>query len=264
LEIYLVTLIPDKFYKYRTLSAGNMERVERTVLHSEVYFAPASTFNDPFDLRAVFDFEATPDQQRADFLRLSRQFAPHLSEAQHQTAANEVMANALSPQQISFTTNAFQALYNRMMAIAVGVYCVSTKCDDVLMWAHYADSHTGVCLEFDGLSDLMGRAHPINYVADRPSISPYRDSHLTMMERALLTKAEQWRYEFEWRLLREEGPAVVRFEPANLTGIIIGALAPVGTVEKIRTWSRERHVPIRLSRAMVDHKQFQLNIVPLS
>jgi hypothetical protein len=33
---------------------------------------------------------------------------------------------------------------------SVGIYCVSTNYDDVLMWSHYADSHKGICLEFDG------------------------------------------------------------------------------------------------------------------
>jgi hypothetical protein len=32
------------------------------------------------------------------------------------------------------------------------VYCLSEVCDSSLMWAHYADSHQGVCLEFDALA----------------------------------------------------------------------------------------------------------------
>jgi hypothetical protein len=255
--------IPEKFYKYRPFSDDAIRWIERIVLHNEIYFAPALTFNDPFDVRAVFDFEAAPDHQRADFLRMSRKYEPYITEAQHQAAADRVVREALSPENIAFSTATFQFMHNRLMTAEMGVYCVSTKCDDVLMWAHYADSHKGVCLEFDGLSDLMAPAQQVVYLPDRPSINPYRDSPAVMMERSFLTKAEQWAYESEWRLLRSEGPGKVGFNAASLTGIIIGALAPARVVEKVSEWCQHRDAPITLSRAAVDPRKFKLNITPV-
>jgi hypothetical protein len=241
-----------------------MRWVERTVLHNEIYFPPASSFNDPFDLRAVFSFDAPPEQQRADFLRSSRMFAPHLSNAEHEADADRVMREALNPENISVTTSVFQLMHNRLMTSAVGVYCVSERCDDVLMWAHYADSHKGVCLEFDGYSSLMAQAQQVDYVEMRPSINPYlSDDPVATMEKAFLTKAEQWKYEGEWRLIRTEGPGEIQFPPDNLTGIIIGASAPTSLVETVKTWCRQRGAPTALRRAVVDARKFQLNIVPV-
>ena len=241
-----------------------MKWVEKTILHNEIYLAPASSFNDPFDLRAVFSFDALPERQRADFLRSSRNFAPHLSEAEHEAEADRVMREALSPENISVTTGAFQLLHNRLMTSAVGIYCVSTTCDDVLMWAHYADSHRGICLEFDGFGSLMAEAQQVEYVQTRPSINPYlSDDPVAMMEKAFLTKAEQWKYEAEWRLIRTDGPGPIQFQPANLTGVIIGASAPTSLVETVKAWCRQRDAPASLSRAVVDPQKFQLNIVPV-
>ena len=150
------------------------------------------------------------------------------------------------------------------MTNAVGVYCVAERCDDVLMWAHYADSHKGICLEFDGYSSLMAEAQQVNYVKIRPSINPYlSDDHVVMMEKALLTKAEQWKYEAEWRLIRTEGPGAVPFQPAHLTGIIIGTSAPTSLVEAAKGWCQQRDTATTLHRAVVDSKKFQLNIVPV-
>jgi len=253
--------IPEKFYKYRSLDGQALEWVERTVLHDEIYLAPAESFNDPFDLRAVFDFEADPAIQRADFIRKSRHFEPHLSECEHNAAADPVMADALDPANIASTTMLFQFMHNQMMRSAVGIYCVSTVPDNILMWSHYASHHRGICLEFDGLSALMAHAQQVRYVAERPAINPYVGEPERMMECALLTKAKQWGYEAEWRIISQGGPGALRFDPAELTGIIIGASAPQTTVDTVRKWCAQRSLPLRITRAQVDARTFRLNLV---
>ncbi|MDB5764565.1 MAG: hypothetical protein JWQ21_3560, partial [Herminiimonas sp.] len=95
-------------------------------------------------------------------------------------------------------------------------------------------------------------------------INPHDDSHEVMMNKALLTKSEQWSYESEWRLCRYDGgPGVVQFRPANLTGIIIGALASPSTADTVMTWVRQRSVPVNLYRASVSPKNFELHIAPI-
>lgn len=59
---------PAKFYKYRSMAdPGVIRWVERIVLHNEVYFAAAKTFNDPFDLRPVFSLAALKAQRLKDY-----------------------------------------------------------------------------------------------------------------------------------------------------------------------------------------------------
>ncbi|RYG99389.1 MAG: DUF2971 domain-containing protein [Alphaproteobacteria bacterium] len=257
----MMDLIPEKFYKYRSLDGEALKRVERTVLHDELYFGTAESFNDPFDLRAVFDFEADPAIQRADFIRRSHDFEPHLSERERNAAADRVMANALDPANIATTTMMFQFMHNRMIRSSVGIYCVSTVPDDILMWSHYASDHRGICLEFDGLGALMAQAQRVRYVLERPSINPYAGEPERRMECALLTKAKPWEYEAEWRIVSEDGPGPVRFGPAELTGIIIGAAAPQATVDTVRKWCAQRSLPLRIMRAQVDARSFKLNLL---
>lgn len=88
---------PAKFYKYRSMSGEAFRRTESIVLNSEIYFSAAAGFNDPFDLRPSFSFIATPDEQRQDYIRMSRKFQPHLSESEHQAEADRVMARYLYP-----------------------------------------------------------------------------------------------------------------------------------------------------------------------
>jgi hypothetical protein len=257
----MTDLIPEKFYKYRSLDGEALQWVERTVLHDELYLGTAESFNDPFDLRAVFDFEADPAIQRADFIRRSHDFQPHLSERERSAAADRVIADVLDPANIATTAKAFQFMHNRMMRSAVGIYCVSTVPDDILMWSHYASHHRGICLEFDGLGALMAQAQQVRYVMGRPAINPYVDEPEWMMECAFLTKAKQWEYEDEWRIISEGGPGPVRFDPAELTGIIIGASAPQSTVDTVRKWCAQRSLPLQITRMQVDGRTFRLNRV---
>lgn len=256
--------VPAKFYKYRSINGDEGKWAERTVLHNEIYFSPASSFNDPFDLRPAFSLQSTPDRQREDFLRMSRKFEPHLTEDERVAEADRVMATSMSAVDIGGTTAVIQFIHSQFMSTNVGVFCVSTKPDDILMWSHYADSHRGICIEFDGMLSLMAHAQKVQYSRDRVPINPYEDSQEAMMRKALLSKSEQWSYECEWRLIRYQGgPGVVQFRPANLTGIIIGALASTSTVDTVMTWARQRSIPVSLYQSSVSPKKFELQLASM-
>jgi len=253
--------VPPMFYKYRSMTGESAQWVERTVLQNEIYFAPASSFNDPFDLRPVFSLDANPARQKDDFLRMSKKFEPHLSESERLSEARRVMETSLSAENIEHTTAAIQELHAHYLSTNVGILCVSTKRDDILMWSHYADSHRGVCLEFDGMFAFMAHAQKVMYTHSRIPINPYEDDSNAMMEKALLTKSANWSYESEWRLCRyENGPGVVQFRPQNLTGIIIGALANTATQQKVKEWAKKRVTPIRLYQASTNGRKFELDI----
>ncbi|ODV43420.1 hypothetical protein AWV79_17340 [Cupriavidus sp. UYMMa02A] len=253
--------VPAKFYKYRPMNGNAVARVERIVLHNEIYFAPAATFNDPFDLRPVFSLEASLVRQREDYLRMSRKFQPHLTEEQHQADADRVMATSMNSTNIESTCAGLQAIHNHLITTGAGVFSASTKRDDLLMWAHYADSHKGVCLEFDATSVFMAHAQEVKYSGDRTAINPYTDSKDAMLEKALLTKSDHWSYEFEWRLIRYQGgPGAVQFPPQILTGIIFGALTARSTVELVREWVGKRSIPVTLYQATTNNTRYALDI----
>lgn len=254
--------IPAKFYKYRPMNTSELvQRVEMIVLDNEIFFAPPSSFNDPFDLKPAFSLEAPPERQHEDFLRLSRKYLPHLSDAQHNAKADSVLAKSLNTENIAGTVAIIQALHAQVLT-GVGVFCVSTKHDDILMWSHYADSHRGVCLEFDGMAPLLAHAQQVSYSRKRAPINHYADNNLAMMEKALLTKSELWAYEAEWRLCRLDGPGAVRFRPRNLTGIILGALASRDTLDTVRKWAAQRTNPLTIYRATTSAQDFELLIGP--
>ncbi len=159
---------PIKFYKYRSMDAKSMKWVERTICHNEIFFAPASTFNDPFDLRPVFSLDAPKATQKADYIRLSKKFEPHLGRKERRADVRRVLSTSLRKENIQQTLDAIQQAHAEIITTKVGVLCVSTKRDDILMWSHYGDSHRGICLEFDGLLPFM--AHAQEVAMSRPQL----------------------------------------------------------------------------------------------
>ena len=49
------------------------------------------------------------------------------------------------------------------------IICLSGKWNDKLMWAHYADSHAGMCVEYTFQGNWKGQVIPVTYVANRQS-----------------------------------------------------------------------------------------------
>ncbi len=104
---------------------------------------------------------------------------------------------------------------NDMFAIT----CFSEKSDSILMWSHYANKHTGFCVEYDltkctSLSAKM-LLFPVIYTEERATIpmslinfedpthpkTTDLDKFAPEFVVSLLTKSKIWDYENEWRII---------------------------------------------------------------
>jgi hypothetical protein len=164
-------------------------------------FSPLKDFNDPFEMHPYLDSLGTPEQ---------------IDEMVRELESEDEGFRRLSPKQKKevlddLRTNGLANLRSRMLSDfqSIGILSlVKNNHQDLLMWAHYADSHRGCVLEFDGTHewfrtrqggnphDLMGVIYEVNYSPTRPQVSI-----LALGRNHLLTKAECWGYEKEWRIL---------------------------------------------------------------
>lgn len=85
-----------------------------------------------------------------------------------------------------------------------GVISFTETKKNILMWAHYADSHKGVVVEFDKYhpffnqrsesNNYEGKIHRVRYDRDRPN-------NIKMWYEWFIYKSDEWIYEKEHRLL---------------------------------------------------------------
>lgn len=103
------------------------------------------------------------------------------------------------------------------------IACFSESPDNVLMWSHYANKHTGFCVEYD-FTKIKDRNKllllcPAIYTDTRPSVplslfdmsNPYDiktsidKESIVDIYYALLCKSSYWSYENEWRIICSKG-----------------------------------------------------------
>lgn len=94
------------------------------------------------------------------------------------------------------------------------VLCVSEKNDNVVMWSHYADSHSGVCIRLQCIEEIdntLLMAKPVNYTGSFPVFPLLQEhvKHLTgecpidfaeLLNKIPYVKHKHWGYENEWRV----------------------------------------------------------------
>lgn len=255
---------PSFFYKYRAVPPGSdAERyVLETIRDDTVFFPSPSSFNDIFDCKPVMRAESTDEEFIEFFVSLCINRGMSGPRENLVAEAKKACGDPFRDIRIEGVSIAQQEFLAATLAKA-GVYCVSEKNDDILMWSHYSDNHKGVCLEFDGMSHLMAEAMQVQYSSERPIINRLKENSAEpMMKKALLTKSQHWSYEYEWRIIHQvTGCGVVHFDHSTLTGIIFGAACEQSTINAISTANATRKRPLRLSKAHADNRHFQLNIV---
>ncbi|RQU90473.1 DUF2971 domain-containing protein [Burkholderia cenocepacia] len=119
----------------------------------------------------------------------------------------------------------------------IRVCCFSKRNDNLLLWAHYAENHRGICLEYDIPDEIFKTQFlPISYSESQPIIEqinryPAGDPNagrllMEMKDAVFLTKSEDWKYEEEWRMLRItenlSGKGEKHTIPGNLSAIYFG------------------------------------------
>ena len=95
------------------------------------------------------------------------------------------------------------------------VCCLSSKCDATLMWAHYANSNTGICVEYDFNDQRLKPLYkkmifPVAYSQEPVDLRDLLADEKHQVYQypldaavlcAALNKATAWSYENEWRLV---------------------------------------------------------------
>ena len=115
----------------------------------------------------------------------------------------------------------------RQDSMNLGVFCLTETNDNILMWSHYADGHRGFCIEFERSekNELGGeKCVPVIYPEDNtvPIFKSDALSERKTFSRIATTKAKQWSYEREWRMISKDPGGGLYPVPGRISAIIFG------------------------------------------
>ena len=166
-------------------------------------------FNDPWDCRVHVQVPTdTQGRKRLlDWLTEShRKWYPSVSEPERVRVTEWYMLN---PAKLEEDILRGEPEMYRDICNKYRVYCLSEIQNSPLMWAHYAASHTGICLEYDAQTLPFTRAIKVIYGKSYPA-----HDLVTRGYEPLVTKSADWSYEVEWRLVAlERGFALSSLDP---------------------------------------------------
>lgn len=255
---------PRLLYKYFKYHAPDKNKwTQRIFKNNEIYFAAPKDFNDPFDSVTRFVYPKS-ETERELFLRAwVHRSLPHLPQV---IADQQVRGSIREGDDILHMEKICDELTHEMQQ-SNAVFCMTEKKDNILMWAHYADQHTGFCLEFGTNSPLFSRVRPVIYTRYLPKqdLVEFLTVSVQQLPLYLVTKAEDWAYEKEWRLADPApGPGRRKYPPESLTGVIFGCRMDEENREQIRRWCREREPRPMLYEAKEKRSEFGLDITSIS
>lgn len=241
---------PTHLYRYQRLTAHSLA----SLLNDTVWLSSPTAFNDPFDcaiplsrgkLKESLDYAISEIASRNNIPR--ERIANHDKVIDQDEKAYELLRDSL-----------------KKMMKRIGVLCFSATPSEILMWSHYANNHRGFCIEYDFSEDshLRKIAQPVCYRETIPELSLanlHDGAENNFLDVCIFTKAKQWQYEQEWRVIMSEGERSFQ-APAKTTSIIFGARMP--TEEKVTLFRALRHkesIEFREARLLEDRFAIQFN-----
>jgi len=115
-----------------------------------------------------------------------------------------------------------------------GIFCMTPKPNNLLMWAHYADQHKGACIKFDLLKDVTTFNFPksVDYSDDYYSYNYLREQGKASM--AIWHKSKEWAYEEEFRIVKPTFHGLIEVKPDAVVEVIFGCRCSAADENAIR------------------------------
>lgn len=214
-----------------------------------VRFFQPNEYNDPFEL--------TPEFRLKEELSLpSKNLGIDLSGGKPQFEKYEILESEFSDYKYHLNSN-LVAEVSKLVGCTCFSYSEASIPVNLLMWAHYAESHKGIAIQLKDRSDLIQDMSPVAYRKKRPIINgKYLSESEIIFMRDLYVKSEHWTYESEYRLSRKfedcaevsNGIFVSKIPPSDIERIVLGVNAAKELRGKALEFYKEHKVQVILTR----------------
>lgn len=250
---------PASLYKYYSDTKLNFE----TIKNNSMWYSAPCNFNDIFDCNISIDDEKIFNN------------ALNLFPDKRGVRTGSPMWKKLK-EEINRGLYMLETQFNELRN-TTGISCFSEREDSLLMWAHYANNHRGICVEYNLLNinkELGFTAVPIIYSNDRTcfdSIESYGEKDIwKFFIESLTSKSMEWNYEKEWRIIRDQVACGSQWD-VNKKGALLKMIRPDSIILGCATnLEFEKEImrycddnKIKLYKMKKDQYEYKLNKIPI-
>lgn len=268
-------------YKYRDFTPRSLAILST----QELYFAPPADLNDPLD--GQIDIHSIYSSLRQFMQGLDGEVGLKLGFLVHILNEHKFAPKAADGRTRSLTEAMQEFVRSK------GICSLSTTPNDALLWSHYGGGHTGFCIGFeeselklDGVfisdeveyfstpphrqifldlaSELGDLVHPWDsaFKSDDKATDDFYSKQISRMMRAnLLIKSDLWRYEREYRLIRDEA-GLAKFAPSAVREIVFGLkTSEAARRSVIQTLSDPAWSHVKIRRVYHDSTSFDFMVL---
>lgn len=253
-----------------------------SIEHGKFWFSSPTKFNDPIDcgisLNTTGNTPFFTDILAKGFLEIGK--------ATGTSIKNPLNINSITDSIQQFTSNitsnaeaignelseakADQAAYTNLKEkfASSGILSLSELDDNILMWSHYAQQHKGICIELERNSfNILGMPDhtlPVRYSIKAPIIDArcYRkadnDERNEIENSLVLTKASDWTYEREWRVIKNSCANSTQSLKCKIISITLGLRVEDSTQEHILFLAKK--MGFKVKKATLKANEFGLKI----
>lgn len=248
-------------YKYRPLAGSSSSELnvytKNLLENGDWYFSKPSDFNDPYDTKYEIEKSATEDEIRQYFINIinANEYKKNIDDFVFDEI-NRLISNCKDTEgKINtsyFMGNIPESKYSDNMRIL----CLAQDETNILMWSHYAENHTGICIglktysiynkifiqtqmdqirSFSGI-DFLQPVSEIIYSNTKPNPYNFFTGSYKDIIKFYLTKSIDWEYEKEMRVIVPEKMILknpVWIDESQISEIIFGLNASDILIEKV-------------------------------
>ena len=192
--------MPDSLFKYKP--ANN--HIYDLICDDLLFLDKIEMLNDPYEAQLFYDIE-----------KISKEFSfKNRKIVKKELDGGEIEAEYYKEMDGDDKNELNSIIHeiNDKLKNMISINCLSERNDINPLWAHYADNHRGICIEYDlkncGNNFLKTLCFPVNYVEkndstdDLISLIVYKNfDEWHFLYKSANTKSIDWKYEKEWRIV---------------------------------------------------------------
>ena len=241
------------FYKYQKFDQYS----ERVFLHKKLWVSSPLDFDDPYDCRIDFSFDATIEDI-TEFYRRELELSPELYSSNEEKAQK---LQELLEVHLTRSANEIQKLrdqFDLQRLKQIGVICLTLKKNNKDMWVSYSEDHTGYCIEFNKTPLARLKPKEVIYDDNPPVLDFYKSTREEKAEIQFYYKREKMSFEHEYRILLQHGHHEYDFGENYINAVYLGYSMSSEHEEKIKKWLKTWRKKVNIYRAKSENGDFEI------